>query len=112
MKVEDVYAQNQRLWVPLREKGRKCHGMPCHQRLEEHFSGYLDRTGLAADPKGPLFRTIGRGTGDITTTPPIQQNAHAVIRRRLAAAGIATKARTHSSRATRITAGHKEGVTP
>ena len=28
--VEDVYTQNRRLWVRLREKGGKGHAMPCH----------------------------------------------------------------------------------
>jgi len=30
MKVEDVYTQQRRLWVRLREKGGKAHAMPCH----------------------------------------------------------------------------------
>ena len=29
-------------------------------------SAYLDGAGLRDDPKGPLFRTIGRGTGLLT----------------------------------------------
>jgi len=29
MKVEDVFTQNRRLWVRLREKGGKAHAMPC-----------------------------------------------------------------------------------
>jgi integrase len=33
MKVDDVYTQNRRLWVRLREKGGKLHAMPCHHRL-------------------------------------------------------------------------------
>jgi integrase len=35
MTVEDVYTQNRRLWVRLREKGGKRHSMPCHHNLEE-----------------------------------------------------------------------------
>jgi integrase len=31
MSIEDVYTQNRRLWVRLREKGGKRHAMPCHQ---------------------------------------------------------------------------------
>jgi site-specific recombinase XerD len=31
MKVDDVFVQNRRLWVRLREKGGKAHAMPCHQ---------------------------------------------------------------------------------
>jgi hypothetical protein len=45
----------------------------------------------SADPKGPLFRTIGRGTGLLTRTPLPQANAYAMIGRRASAAGIATK---------------------
>jgi integrase len=57
MKVEDVFVQNRRLWVRLREKGGKRHEMPCHHNLETYLRAYLDG-GIAAHPKGPLFRTI------------------------------------------------------
>jgi integrase len=63
MSVADVYTQNRRLWVRLREKGGKRHEMPCHHTLEAYLHAYLDGTGIGGDPKGPLFRTIGRGTG-------------------------------------------------
>jgi len=63
MSVEDVYTQHRRLWVRLREKGGKRHAMPCHHNLDEYLVAYLDGAGLRDDPKGPLFRTIGRGTG-------------------------------------------------
>jgi integrase len=111
MSVEDVFTQNRRLWVRLREKGGKRHAMPCHHNLEEYLVAYLDGAGLRGDPKGPLFRTIGRGTGQLTRTVLPQQNAHAMIRRRAAAAGIATTLGNHSSRATGITAYLKNGGT-
>jgi integrase/recombinase XerC len=38
MKVEDVFTQNRRLWVRLREKGGKAHAMPCHHSLEEYLT--------------------------------------------------------------------------
>jgi site-specific recombinase XerD len=41
MKVEDVFVQNRRLWVRLREKGGKAHAMPCHHSLEEYLTAYL-----------------------------------------------------------------------
>ena len=69
MRVEDVYVQGRWLWVRLREKGGKAHAMPCHHNLETYLHAYLDGTGIADDPKGPLFRTIGRGTGRLTATP-------------------------------------------
>ena len=111
MKVEDVYVQNRRLWVRLHEKGGKRHEMPCHHNLETYLHAYIDGCGLAADPKGPLFRTIGRGTDALTTTPLPQANAYAMIRRRAAAADIATKIGNHTFRATGITAYLKNGGT-
>ena len=110
MTVEDVFTQNRRLWVHLREKGGKRHATPCHHNLEEYLTAYLDGAGLRDDPKGPLFRTIGRGTGKLTRTVLPQAKADAMIRWRAAAAtGIATKLGNHIFRATGITAYLKNG---
>ena len=111
MKVEDVYTQNRRLWVRLREKGGKQHAMPCHHLLEEYLHAYLVQTGIVGDPKGPLFRTIGRGTGQLSTTALPQANAHAMVRRRALAAGLKTLIGNHTFRATGITAYLKNGGT-
>ena len=111
MAVEDVYTQNRRLWVRLREKGGKRHAMPCHHNLDEYLVAYLDGAALREDLKGPLFRTIGRGTSKLTRAVLPQANAYAMIRRRGAAAGIATKLGNHSFRATGITAYLKNGGT-
>jgi len=111
MRVEDVYTQNRRLWVRLHEKGGKQHAMPAHHNLEAALSAYIDGAGLATDPEGPLFRTIGRGTNRLTRTTLPQANAHAMIRRRALAAGIKTKIGNHSFRATGITAYLKNGGT-
>jgi integrase/recombinase XerC len=104
MKVEDVYVQNRRLWVRLHEKGGKRHEMPCHHNLEIYLHAYIDGCGLASDPKGPLFRTIGRGTRKLKATPLPQANAYAMVRRRADGADIATKIGNHTFRATGITA--------
>ena len=111
MKVEDVYVQKRRLWVRLHEKGGKRHEMPCHHNLEVYLHAYIDGCGLARDPKGFLFPTVGRGTGELTTTPLPQANAYAMIHRRAVAAGIATKIGNHTFRATGITAYLKNGGT-
>jgi site-specific recombinase XerD len=111
MKVEDVFIQNRRLWVRLREKGGKPHVMPCHHNLETYLNAYIDGAGIADDPKGPLFRTIGRGTVLLTSTPLLSANAYMMIGRRAAAAGIMTKIGNHSFRATGITAYLKNGGT-
>ncbi len=109
MKVEDVFVQNRRLWVRLHEKGGKLHAMPCHHNLETYLQAYIEGCGLAGDPKGSLFRTIGRVSNKLTATPLAQPNAHAMVRRRAAAAGIKTKIGNHTFRATGITAYLKNG---
>ena len=111
MKVEDVFTQNRRLWVRLHEKGGKDHVMPCHHNLEQALVAYLEGNGVENGPKDPLFRTLGRGTGQLTHTPLPQANAYAMIRRRAEAAGIKTKIGNHSFRATGITAYLKNGGT-
>lgn len=111
MRVEDAFVQNRRLWVRLHEKGGKRHEMPCHHNLEEYLHAYIDGCGLAADRRGPLFRTIARGTGQLSTTPLPQANAYQMVRRRAEAAGIATAIGNHSFRATGITAYLKNGGT-
>ena len=111
MKVEDVYIQQRRLWVRLHEKGGKRHEMPCHHNLETYLHAYIEAAGLGGDLKGPLFRTIGRGTDQLTATPLPQANAYAMVRRRSTAASIATRIGNHSFRATGITAYLKNGGT-
>jgi site-specific recombinase XerD len=111
MRVEDVYVQNKRLWVRLREKGGKQHAMPCHHTLEAYLHAYLDGTGIASDAKGPLFRTIQRGTGQLSVTSLPQANAYAMVQRRAIAAAIGTKTGNHTFRATGITAYLKNGGT-
>ena len=93
----------------LDEKGGKRHELPCNHAFEDHPHAYIHGCNLAGDPKGPLFRAFERGRGALTTTPLPQANAHAMIRRRAAAAGITTKIGNHTFRATGITAYLKNG---
>lgn len=111
MRVEDAYVQDRRLWVRLHEKGGKRHEMPCHHSLETYLHAYIDGCGLGDDRKGPLFRTIARGTGQLSATPLPQANAFQMVRRRAVAAGIGTAIGNHSFRATGITAYLKNGGT-
>ncbi|MBY3517216.1 tyrosine-type recombinase/integrase [Rhizobium laguerreae] len=111
MEVRDVYVQGRRLWVRLHEKGGKVVEMPCHHTLEAYLEEYLEAGGLRDHPKTPLFRTIGRGTGELSASPLPQQSAHAMIQRRAVAAGIGTAVGNHTFRATGITAYLKNGGT-
>jgi len=104
-----LHAEPAAVGAAAREGRQAAQAMPCHHNLEEYLGAYLDGVGLRSDPTGPLFRTIGRGTGKLTRTGLPQANAYAMIRRRAAAAGIATKRGNHSFRATGITAYLKTG---
>lgn len=103
MEVGDVFVQARRTWVRLHEKGGKEHTMPCHHNLDDYLTAYINGAGLAADPKGLLFRSALGTTGQLSDRPMSQRDAHAMIRRRAAAAGIATQIGNHSFRATGIT---------
>lgn len=111
MKVSDVFTEQRRLWVRLREKGGKRHEMPCHHNLENYLTAYIEGAGIGDDAKGPLFRTLGRGTHALTRTPLPRTNAYMMIQRRAAGAGVRTKIGNHSCRATGITAYLKGGGT-
>jgi integrase/recombinase XerC len=84
----------------LHEKGSKRHEIPCRHNLD----AYIDGCGLALDPKSPLFRTIGRGTDQLTDPHVPEANAYQMIRRRAAATCIETKIGKHTFRATVIRA--------
>ena len=111
MSVEDAFSKNRRLWVRLLEKGGKRHEMPCHHNLEEYLHAYIDGCGLAAEPKGPLFRTLQGRSGRLTGNALAQSEAYRMIVRRCRAAEIDTKAGNHTFRATGITAYLKAGGT-
>ena len=111
MRVEDVYAQNRRLWVRLNEKGGKQHAMPCHHNLETYLHAYIEGAGLASDPKALLFQSYSPSTRQLTGNPLSQPNAYAMIQRRAQAAEITTKIGNHTFRATGVTAYLKNGGT-
>ena len=111
MRVEDVFVQNRRLWVRLHEKGGKRHEMPCHHNLEEYLTAYIDGCELHDDRKGPLFRTIARGTKQLSGNPMPQASAFQMVRRRAVAAKIETAIGNHSFRTTGITAYLENGGT-
>ncbi len=67
---------------------------------------------MGNEPKSPLFRTIARGTAQLSPRPLPQANAYVMVRRRALAAGIGTAIGNHTFRATGITAYLKNGGTP
>jgi integrase len=84
----------------LSTKGGTEHDVPCHHCVEQCLHDYVE----TADVDGYLFRSARRKTGQLTTNPLFQQDAHRIIRRRAKAAGIETRIGNHTFRATGITA--------
>jgi site-specific recombinase XerD len=103
MTVEDYYAQGERSWLRLHEKGGKQHEMPAHHTLEEYLDAYIDAACIAGDRKGPLFRTAPRTNAELTRNHMHTADVWRMIRRRLKQTGIKTLAGCHSFRATGIT---------
>lgn len=105
MKVEDLRPQGAGWRLRLHEKGGKYHVMPCHHALAEALHAYIAAAGIPEERKGWLFRTSPRHDAmRLTEQPMTQPDAWRMIRRRAAAAGIATPIGNHSFRATGITA--------
>jgi site-specific recombinase XerD len=90
--------------VLARPKVGKEHDVPCHHRLDQCLHDYIEAAGITDDIGGYLFRTARRKTGQLTTNPLFQQDAHRIIRRRAKVAGIETRIGNHTFRATGITA--------
>jgi site-specific recombinase XerD len=109
MKVEDYFVQGRRGWVRLHEKGGKEHAMPTHHNLDRYLDEYIQAAGIAADRKGPLFRTTRGRSGELTGNALLQSDVWRMIRRRALAAGIKTEIGCHTFRATGITAYLKNG---
>ena len=58
-------AENRRCGCARRAaSATRCHAIT----ISRNLVAYLGGAGLRNDPKGPLFRTIGRGTGKLTRT--------------------------------------------
>src|SRR5580700_10451412 len=78
--------------------------VPCYHSLNQCLHDYIEAAGITDDVDGYLFRTARRKTGQLTSNPLFQQDAHRIIRRRAKAAGIETRIGNHTFRATGITA--------
>jgi integrase/recombinase XerD len=110
MRVEDYYPNGKRWWFRLHEKGGKFHEVPAHHKAEEFMDAYLKAAGLAADPKGPLFRTVNRAR-QLTKRPMHRNDAIRMIKRRGRGLNLPPGICCHTFRATGITAYLENGGT-
>lgn len=111
MRVEDYYPNGKRWWLRLHEKGGKFHEVPVHHTAEQYLDAYLEAAGIAADKKGPLFRTVKGRSKKLTQNELDRHEAWKMIKRRALAAGFSAKTTCHTFRATGITAYLENGGT-
>ena len=105
MRVADYYTQGKRSYFRLHEKGGKYLVIPAHHMAQAWTDEYIDRAGLAADPKGPLFPSAGtqRGLDRLSSRPMDRTDALKMIKRRAKRAGLPAEVCAHSFRGTGIT---------
>ena len=112
MQVADYYTQGPRSYFRLHEKGGKFLVVPAHHTAQAYTDAYVARAGLAADPKGPLFRAaVPFRTDQLTRRALGRGDAWAMIKRRAQAAGLGRRICAHSFRGTGITEYLRSGGT-
>ena len=102
MDVEDYFLDGRRWTFRLHEKGGKFHTVPAHHAIVDCLGDYLDASGLADQPKAPLFQSVGPKR-QLTGRRLLRQNAWHVIKRRALQASLPLTTRCHTMRATGIT---------
>jgi len=103
MKVEDFYVEGRRAWFRLHEKGGRLHCVPAHHKAADFVEAYIAAAAIAADRKGPLFRTFGNGDV-IRRKSPDPTSVLAMIKKRAVQVGLPPTICCHTFRATGITA--------
>lgn len=103
MQVKDYFPKGKRYWLRLHEKGGKYHEVPAHHTLEAYLDSYIELGNLADAGDTPLFRTTRGRSRRLTERRLQQQEALAMVRRRVQDAGIFSDACNHTFRASGIT---------
>jgi integrase/recombinase XerD len=103
MTVEDFYQTGHKWKVRLHEKGGKFHEVFAHHNLVDYLHEYIAAAGIAAEKKGPLFRTSVGRSRKLTNTTMSRHDAICMVKRRAKDAGVSEKIGCHTFRATGIT---------
>jgi site-specific recombinase XerD len=102
MNVEDYFQKTKRGCFRLHEKGGKYHEVPAHHHAEAYVDSYVEAAGIAADRKGPLFRSFSRKL-QLTDRRMHRTEVLLMIKRRARQAGLPEGISCHTFRATGIT---------
>ena len=122
LRVEDYFQEGKRWWFRLHEKGSKRHEVPAHHNAEAYVDACLAAAQIAADRKGPLFRSLDRERHlterrlhrlEVLATPAPTCGVCrcGVIKRRARQAGLPHTTCCHTFRATGITTYLQNGGT-
>jgi len=111
MNVEDYWQNGKRWWLRLHEKGGKHHEVPAHHNAEAYLDAYIRSASIAGDRKNPLFRTLDRRTGRLTSNRMTANDALRMIKRRARTVRLPFGTCCHTFRATGITAYLENGGT-
>jgi site-specific recombinase XerD len=103
MNIEDYYPDGKRYWLRLHEKGGRFHEVPAHHSAEAYLDAYISATGIAGEPRSPLFRSVDRHR-NLTSRRITRREILAMVKRRARKAGLPERIGCHTFRATGITA--------
>ena len=110
MRRQDYFQQGSRGWLRLHEKGGKRHDVPAHHRAAEALDKYVEAAELE-EPKATLFQSVEPAGRQLTGRALQRRVVLAMIKRRVAAAGLPPSTCCHTFRATGITAYLSNGGT-
>lgn len=103
LRVRDYTRQGARAWLLLNEKGGKQTQVPVHHQAAEYLETYRDAAGLSEQREMPLFRSLAHRGTVLSERPLLRANVFHMVRRRMAAAGLAGDFGCHTFRGTGIT---------
>jgi integrase len=103
LKCGDVHLQSTGPCLLIGRKGTLTHrqdkfSVPCFPDALRALDGYIKKAHLASDPDSPMFRTIDRRTGEITSKPLSARAAHLAINHGAQRAGIEREISLHEFR--------------
>jgi site-specific recombinase XerD len=111
LRLGDFQHDGMQFVLRFQEKGGKSREIPVRHDLEGYIRAYLDAAGIAGEGKDqPLFRSVRRGTGQLTGNAITNKTICELFKRRLRDAGLPHRLSPHSFRVAAVTDLLTQGV--